>query len=131
MDLAERYTFSATKIKDGVDFDMGGAIFKLTYYQSSKVQLFITAELNKLIAQGIPHAEAVILAMRAAIVNVVVLGWSNLQEDKVEIPYSMEECERIINTYEGLDIAIMEKAMEASKFRMEKREETKEKSLQP
>jgi len=122
MDLKKRYPADATKTKDGVRVDMGGAIFILSFYQSSQAQLVFQAEIQKLKAEMTPE-NAVVQGMRNTLVNVIVLGWENLQEDGKLIEYSKENCERILDDYIGLDVELMEKSSDISLFRAEQVEE--------
>lgn len=126
MNLSQQYPVSKELAYKGVEVDLGGAIFILAYYNSSQAQMFFHAELEKFKKDNDP-SDAVILAMRSTLVNKVILGWSNLQEDDVEIAYSKSECERILDTYEGLDVTIMGKSMDINKYKEQKKVATEEK----
>lgn len=126
MNLKTQYPVSKALADCGVDVAIGDATFKLAYYNSSTAQMFFHAELQKFSKDNNPDV-AVILAMRSTLVNKVVLGWDNLKEDETTVIYSKEECERILTTYEGLDISIMSKSMEINLYKEKVAKETLEK----
>ncbi len=126
MDLKKQYPVSKDLADNGVEVLIGDATFKLAYYNSSTAQMYFHAELQKLSKDNDPEV-AVVLAMRSTLVNKIVLGWDNLKEDEVTVIYSKEECERLLNTYEGLDVSVMAKSMEVSLYKEKIVKETLEK----
>lgn len=123
MDLKEAFPVEAEMVKDGIDVPVGGATFTLSFSNSSKVQLMLQAEAQKLMATGMDPEDAAVLALRYVLVNNLVLGWKDLKEDGVEVPYSKDECARIMEQYVGLDSIIMNEASKVENFKQEKKEE--------
>lgn len=124
MDLKQQYPANVSMAEDGVKVPMDGAVFILTYYKSAKVQMAFQVEVQKLKHEGLSHEDAAIKAMRSVLVKAVVLGWENLTEDGKLVEYSPSECRRILDTYVGLDTALMEKAGDIALFREKQQEET-------
>ena len=118
MDLKKSYPLDKEILLNGISEQFGDATIILSYYNSSKTQMFFHAELQKYRRDMDPE-DAVITAMRSTLSEKVVLGWENLYEDDNEIIYSKEACLRLLNEYEGLDIDIMTKAMNIARFKIE------------
>ena len=122
MNLKQQYPVSKECIDKGVRVPLGDATFILSYYNSSKAQLFFHSEVQKL-KNSANATDAVLMAMRSTLVQFVILGWENLQEDDVIVEYSKEECERILNDYEGLDVTLMGLSIDVQVFKDKTNEE--------
>lgn len=127
MDLSKKYLKVSEKTILGVPVDIDGTKFILTYYNASVAQVHFNTELAKLIAVGRIPEEAAVDAMRSTLSGFIVLGWEDLQEDGVDVPYSVETCVRILSEYIGLDTKLMEESIHIKNFREAAIEETKEK----
>ncbi len=127
MDLGKRYPVDAGKAADGVEVLIGDATFTITYYNSSIAQIHFLALVEKYTLLTTKE-EAAIRAMRETLVDMIVLGWSNLKEDDVDIPYSPDTLTRMLEEYVGMDAEIMARSVTVDNFRTAAIERTKEKS---
>lgn len=130
MDLAKTYAVLSEQADTGVPVTIGDATFTIAYYNSSKCQMYFISQLEKLKAKMDPDV-AVLQAMHDTLVEKVVKTWSNLLEDGVPVNYSKKECRRILETYAGLDIAIMNQSLDLDRYRRQRGAETTEKSMPP
>ena len=55
--------------------------------------------------------EVIIDAMRETLVDDIVLGWKDLQDEGTTIEYSKQELERLLAKYVGLDAELMDAAV--------------------
>jgi len=122
MNLSTQFPIDREKAEKGVELPLGDAFFSLTYYESSKAQIYFISQLKKYSLE-MGHEEATIKAMRDTLINVVVLGWRNLKEgegeSEVEVVYSKEECSRILEQYVGLDVALMNLSLTVQNYKRE------------
>ena len=132
MSLQSQFPADWEKAKDGVPVVVAGITFFLTYYLATQAQVKFQAEVSKLV-KIMSIDDATTEAMRTVLVEHIVLGWEELQEEDNGpfVKYSKEELVRLIHTYVGLDIRLMEAASNVALFKAEKQEETKGKSEQP
>lgn len=131
MNLSEQFPTDKEKSRNGVPVKIGDATFHLTYFNSSVAQLIFQAELQKN-RSTMDAKEAVFAAMIYTLVEVVILGWDNLEETSDEgvtamVEYSKEEAARILEMYDGLGTTLMGEAMNIVNFKREKKAETLEK----
>ena len=122
MDLTKRYQADKKKATDGVKIPVGDAFFTLAYTGSAKAKLLLHGKTQQH-ASVMKNEDAVIQAMQDVLVNDVVLGWANLKEDGKAIKYSKKTLIRLLKTYVGLDLELMEKASEIEHYQREKQEE--------
>ena len=125
MELTKKFDIDPVKANNGVELPLDTAFFTVCYFNSSLIQIKVTTELKKLVAAGKTDVEATSLCTREILVNDVVKGFRNLQENGVELVYSKEELARLFDTYEGLDIAVMDLALQVDAFKREAKVATK------
>ena len=132
MDLKKRFVKTNGKTRSTARVKKGDATFILAYYQSSIVQMYLETQINKVKQEFKDHdlttEELGVIALRRTLKDKVIIGWENLKEDGVVLPYSPDEAERILLEYEGLDVEIMNDSLQLSNFKDEGIKEDKKKS---
>lgn len=105
MDFKKRYTFDNDAVENGRWFPIGtdGGQIKLARINSKRHKA-ATAKHQRVnqIAQaaGVEVAkEAIERAFIKTIAEGVVLGWTNMRDDGVEVPYSPEKAEELLTEY--------------------------------
>lgn len=125
MNLSDIYVVDAQKI-DGVWINKGAAKFKISFFNSTKVQLYFTQRI-RIYAVNNDEATANLLALHDTIAKLIVVDWENVEEKSddglvVSVNYSESECLRLLKKFPGLDIDLMN---ESSMIETFKREEIK------
>ncbi len=123
MDLSIAFPADADKAKDGVSVKVAGITWVLTYYNSTVAQISFQANIKKNEASD-NNKQVVIDAMRETLVDDIVLGWEDLQDEGKTIEYSKPELERLLEKYVGLDVELMDAASQIENFKRDQIEET-------
>ena len=125
MDLRTAFPADVDKSIDGVWLTVGGVEFKLAYYNSTQTQYIAHSTARKYALEGMPEQEAAAKALRAVLVDSVVIDWRDLQLDGADVAYNKEACEMILANVVGLDQALSTQAENIANFRIEEAEDTK------
>jgi len=128
MSLQSNYPTDWDKVKDGVEIEVAGIPFILTYYKSTQAQIKFQASIQQF-AMTMSPEDATVEAMRSTLVDHIVLGWRDLEENDgaPPTPYSKETMNRLLHEYVGLDIELMEAASNIALFKKEQSEAIKKK----
>lgn len=128
MDLKTKYVVDQETIRNGVREQFDDTVFVLSYYNSTRAQLHFTNLVKQLKTQKIlSDKDILIFAMRDTLAEEVVLNWENLKEDGKEIPFSINECKRILQEYDGLDVDLMNRSLKQGISKEAGKKETGEK----
>jgi len=123
MELSQQFPADAEKASEGVWVDLGGLEFCLTYYNSTIAQLSLASNVQKAKFEEDKKA-GVINAMHETLAEDIVLGWRNVQEDGINLVYSVEELRRVLKKYVGLDSMLMEASSDIENFKRDEQKAT-------
>ncbi len=125
MDIRTAFPADADKSVEGVWLEVGGVNFKLAYYNSTQTQYIAHSTARKYALEGLSEQDAAAKALRAVLVDSVVLDWEDLQLDGSDVPYNKEACGMLLANVVGLDQALSAQAENIANFRIKEAEETK------
>jgi len=128
LDLKKEFLVDSKKEIEGVWFDdFGeGVRIKLARIGNAEYQKELTRlqrPHRRAIRRGTLSDAISESILNKVVAKTIVLDWEGLAEDGVEIPYSYENCLRILNTYKDFRDQIVEIASEMDYFRAELDEE--------
>ena len=123
MDLKKNYLTDKVAEIEGIEKDFGdGCFIKIARIGNSaykKTFQKITKPYQKAIRRGVLSDEIADKLLIEAMAKNIVLGWRGMTEDKDVVPYSVENCIRILTEYPDLKDQINEIANEMESFKME------------
>lgn len=130
MILDKEFTNKKEILADGVWIDHGESKWLLTYYNSTKAEIFFTAACKKYKAAGLNDVDVIIEAMNDTLIEIVVLDFKNVRETSdegivTELLYSKEELRRLLNMYDGLGSQLMNLSLNIGKVKKEQVQETR------
>jgi hypothetical protein len=127
MDLKKEYATDKKAEIEGIEKDFGNGCFikiaRIGNSEYKKAFRKITKPYEKAIRRGNVSEDLADKFMIEALSKTIVLGWRGMQEDGKDVPYSVDECTRILTEYPDLREQIYEIANEMESFKIEDDEE--------